>query len=205
MPEPKIITPLATPPPPQIPLAAAPPEPTRMGQNPNTAGTPQQPISSIPATQTLAQPQITLGETGEHGTNLSKTDQFLLRTNWSWSKIMAVLMAAQGLYGLYISVHFILIDYPVLEAQLAAHAVSQTEVNTFASQAIIIVVSTLISMVFAIRLSIVKKAAKILQKVLTGVLFVANTAVMHYLNEIGSAEIVNRYTKLLIDFIRHIF
>ena len=209
--DPKIITPITTAPPPEPQLAAKPPETIRQTEEQNKKNTEQ--ITQLPqatpgpTASPIQQPEaipISLSETGEEKTNLSKTDKFLLFTNLSWSKVMAILLALQGLYGLYRSIHFILVEYPIMEEQLTAHTITSGEVNAFASKAIIIATSTILSMVFAVRLSVVKKASKIIQKIVAGTLFVANTAIMRYLNQIGSADIINGLTTKIIDLLRDI-
>ena len=65
---------------------------------------------------------------------------------------VAIGLAGQGLYGIYKSLVFILVTYPQLEAQLATHMITQAQVNGFATHAIIIVFSTVISMFFALRI-----------------------------------------------------
>jgi hypothetical protein len=65
---------------------------------------------------------------------------------------LAFLLTAQGLFGIYKNVSFILVDYPKLEKQLLNQEITQFQVNSISTQAIIIAVVTLLQMVSALHI-----------------------------------------------------
>lgn len=105
-------------------------------------------------------------------------------------KALAVGLTLQGLYGLYASLRFLFIEFPMLEELLTLHQLTQAEVNTFAARAVLTIISTLISMMFALRLTVMKsQAARVINAVVGVMLFLANTFMIGYFNQVNYSEI----------------
>lgn len=130
---------------------------------------------------------------------LSLINKIQLYAHFSPQKIIAVALATQGLWGLYTSINFILIDYPVLEQQLQLHLIAQAQINHFANKAIIMAISTVLNIFFAIKItSVQNKIAKKIHTVIGILLFLGNTVVYNYLDQIGSSQWLSQ---LMIKFI----
>ncbi|MDH5533224.1 MAG: hypothetical protein OEX81_02225 [Candidatus Pacebacteria bacterium] len=113
-----------------------------------------------------------------------------------WSvKGIGIALTLQGLHGIYKSVIFILVEYPILEQQLVAHQVTQDQVNDFGVKAIMMVISTVLSMFFAMKLTFLKtKAAKTLSTIIGILLFIGNAMIHDYFASLNSSQI-------MVDFI----
>ncbi|MFZ5376294.1 MAG: hypothetical protein ACOZAN_01335 [Patescibacteria group bacterium] len=126
--------------------------------------------------------------------HLSLMDKIWLKTNLTWGKIVATLLTMQSLYGLYNSINFIFFEYAEVEEQLRDHIISQDVVNSFASKSIITVIGTTLSIVFAIRIALKhgQEEDNKVETIIGGTLAVANLFLIKYLNQIGSAAIVQK-------------
>lgn len=121
-------------------------------------------------------------------------------------KIVTMALTLQVLNGTYKSIKFILVEYPLLEEQLAAHQITQDQINAFASTAIIILITTVISMIFALRISILKsKAAKRINAFIGIAIFLATTWLHTYLSTHGSADFITNIFFSILDTIKSIF
>jgi len=106
-------------------------------------------------------------------------------------KIVALLLILQALNGIAKSIKFIMIEYPELEDALVAGLVTQEQINNFAGKAVIMVTTTVISIFFAIRISVIQnKMMKRISTVMGILIFFGNTWINRYLEEIGSAKII---------------
>ncbi|NCN87715.1 MAG: hypothetical protein GW941_02350 [Candidatus Pacebacteria bacterium] len=104
-------------------------------------------------------------------------------------KSIGIALTIQGIHGLYKSVIFILVDYPLLEQQLVAHQITQDQVNDFGIKAIMMVISTVLSMFFAMKLTFLKsKAAKTLSTVIAILLFIGNAMIHDYFISLNSSQ-----------------
>lgn len=73
--------------------------------------------------------------------------------HYYWHKLAIGLLALHSIQGLYESVVFLFIEYPELEETLEAHLLTTHEVNTIITPAIILMISTVISILMALRLN----------------------------------------------------
>lgn len=94
--------------------------------------------------------------------------------------IVAIALTLQGLKGIYGSIKFILFDYPALETQLLAHQIGKSQVNSYATHAILILISTIIGMFFALKI-MRSKAVKVVNIVIGVGLFFGSAYVSTYL------------------------
>jgi hypothetical protein len=141
-----------------------------------------------------------LTNTGEANTLWKK---FRMNHSVTIYKIIAIALTIQGLIGIYKSVTFIMVEYPDLEIQLENHSITENQINNFASKAVVIGGSTILSMFFALRISIIQsKTAKRISAFIGAVLFVANTWVNNYLNQLGSAEFITQMFFSTLDKIK---
>jgi hypothetical protein len=127
------------------------------------------------------------------------------RIEFSWvrryiPKIVGFLLTLQSLKGIYDSVYFILVEYPELEIALEQHLIETQLINDFAAKAAITAVSTVISMIFALRLTIMKtKAAKVISTLIgIGMIFV-NTFIQQYFSELNSGIIFSDYSAHFLE------
>lgn len=118
-------------------------------------------------------------------------------------KWVAGILVVQGLWALYQSVNFILVEFPLLEQQLLQHTIDQQAVNRLANKATLEIISTIISMIFALRITIVQ--SRIAQKISTVIgilLVVGNSQLYTLLNQIGSEQLL---TTSLVNFFKRVF
>lgn len=128
----------------------------------NTKGGPQ-PIN-IPSTREKQLQNVIL--TSSYAENLAEklgiNINSLERKSYKLIKnTVAIALTIQGLFGIYKSIKFILVDYPALEVQLLAHQITKTQINSYATHAIIMLVTTIIAMIFALRI-MRSKATKVI-------------------------------------------
>jgi hypothetical protein len=124
---------------------------------------------------------------------------------FSWArryipKIVGILLTLQSLRGIYKSVYFILVEFPELEIALANHLISNQDVNNVAAGAAVTAISTVISMFFAMRLTIFKtKAKKIISTTIGIALTIANTYIQQYFAELNSGVIFSDYSATFLE------
>lgn len=115
-------------------------------------------------------------------------------------RIVGVLLTLQSLFGIYESINFILVEFPHLEAALTNHMITEQQINGFVSRAVIIAISTFISMIFALRLTFLEtKAAKITHTVLGLLLLVGNTFIQAYFNQLNSGVLFAEYSAEILE------
>jgi len=106
-------------------------------------------------------------------------------------KSIAVLLILQGLWTLFNSIKFIFIKLPLLEQQLNAGQIDNLQVNAFANRAIVMTISTILSLFFALRITIIQsKIAKIISITIAVLLVIGNTQINNFLNQIGSSQLI---------------
>lgn len=110
---------------------------------------------------------------------------------------IAIALTAQGLYGIYKSIYFILVGLPMLETQLEAHLVSADDVSSIAAHAILVAISTIASMFFAMQL-MKNKAGKILYYLIAGLLFLTNTLLFNYITQLPILQLWENFLNTYI-------
>lgn len=172
--QPVINQPTSTTNPPQIlptptitqPQATAAPE---MATSQNTPVT----TDSVNQTQPAAQTSATPPSSEQSGLSINpqrfekkRTLSLVVRVTQT---ITTVILTFQGLRGLYSSLHFIIIEFPIFEQALNEHQLGEETVNTFAIKAGLMILSTAVSLFFAVQLAIFhSKTIKILN-IFTGI------------------------------------
>ncbi len=107
-------------------------------------------------------------------------------------KALAILLAIQGVWHLSNSIKFIFIDLPSLEQQLSLGQIDDFQINAFANRAIFTTTSTVLSLFFALRITIVQsKVAKAVSVTLAVLLVVGNLQINNFLDQIGSRQIIS--------------
>jgi len=94
--------------------------------------------------------------------------------------VTAIALTIQGLFGGYKAIKFIMVDYPILETQLISHQINQAQVNGFATQAVIIFITTIIGIIFALRI-LKSNSVKIANIVIGVALFLGSAYINSYL------------------------
>jgi hypothetical protein len=118
-------------------------------------------------------------------------------------KFIGIALTIQGLHGIYKSVLFILVEYPLLEQQLVAHQITQQQVNDFGIKAIMMVISTVLSMFFAMKLTFLKsKAAKTVSTTIAILLFIGNAMIHDYFISLNSSQYMIDSIIKMINFIQ---
>lgn len=112
-------------------------------------------------------------------------------------KVISIGLTIQSLRGIYKSVAFILVDYPLLEQKLISHQISESEVTELTITMVILLISTIISLVFAMRLAFVKDStAKRLHSIIGLVIFLGNAYIHDLLQALHISEwLVQFFTK----------
>jgi hypothetical protein len=169
-------------------------------------------------TQQVAQPQPTAEQQAvSNGISLANTpvtdepinekkekvvDSMAKVRKWG-IKGIGIALTLQGLHGIYKSVIFILVEYPILEQQLVAHQVTQAQVNDFGIKAIMMVISTVLSMFFAMKLTFLKsKAAKTVSTTIGIMLFIGNALIHDYFASLNSSQIMVDYILSIVEKIQ---
>lgn len=165
--------------------------------NPNPTVIPQEQPSPQPST-----PEIELANTpnAKDPTPSSfEFSDFVARYKRPATKLLAIALTLQGLFGIYKSVNFILFEYPQLEQMLVSHDITQAEVNDLAVKAVLVAISTLLSMIFALRLAIFHStAAKRIQTAIGLLLFLSNALLHNYFLQINTSQYLVDATLFLI-------
>lgn len=117
-------------------------------------------------------------------------------------KIVAVILMLQGLKALYNSISFIFMDMPQLEQLLLSNQISQIQINSLANKAIIMIISTILSLFFALRITVVQsKLAQIINTIIAIFIIIGNTQISNLLDKIGSTQLI---TSIFLDSIKAI-
>lgn len=104
-------------------------------------------------------------------------------------KILGIGLTLQSLRGIYNSVVFILVDYPALEQKLVAKQITDFEVSELTITMILMLISTVISLFFAMRLTFISsKAAKRANTVIGFILLVGNPFLHDFIKMSGLTE-----------------
>lgn len=167
-----------------------------------------QPLPATPAQQKPPQSNIPLANTAEK--DLDSKEKIKVQTGdklfWfkKWAiKAVGIGLTLQGLFGIYKSVVFILIDYPELEKQLAEHLITQDQVSEFGIKAIMMAISTVLSMFFAMRLTVMKtKAVRAISTVIGILLFIGNIMIHDYFVGLNSSQIMVDGILSMADFFK---
>lgn len=148
---------------------------------------PQQMGAGVPQ-QTAAQQTQSQLATAEADDQLTAEAQFELgRLPHLVPKIVGFFLTLNSLRGMYTSVIFIFVEFPQLERALEQHIITSQEINTFVTSAVMTSISTALSLIFALRITIMKtKTAKILNTVIGISLLFGSTALEQYFNQITS-------------------
>ncbi len=120
--------------------------------------------------------------------------------NNRWLKgLISLALTLQGLYGLYVSSRFVLVEFPMLEERLSTHVISADEVRAVAAEAITIVISTIITMFFALEVSVSKtKFMQRLSMFVGVIVFFANAYLYNFLQTLPLIEIWTSFISNLI-------
>ena len=117
-------------------------------------------------------------------------------------KAVAILLVLQGLWSLFISLKFIFFDLPSLEKLLAAGQITSTQINFFANEAIVMILSTIMSLFFGLRITLVQsKFAKIVNTFIAILLVLGNTQINNFLNQLDSTHLL---TSAILEALRSI-
>jgi len=104
-------------------------------------------------------------------------------------KLIGIALTLQALHGIYRSVTFILIEYPLLEQQLVSNLITQDQINDYGIRAIMMIISTVLSLFFAMKLTFLKsKAAKTLSTIIAIFLFIGNAMIHDYFVSLNSSQ-----------------
>ncbi len=118
-------------------------------------------------------------------------------------KLLAILLALQGLWSLFNSIKFIFVELPALEQQLSRGLIESFEINAFANKAILMTFSTVMSLFFALRITITQsKVARQINTVIGILLLIGNTQINNFLTQIGSGQLI---TSAIIDALKSLF
>ena len=97
-------------------------------------------------TPTTIDPNSTPSTVASHDTEELRQREKLHLTQLYFVKSVAMLLIIQGLWSLFNSIRFIFFELPTLEQQLHLGQISSFQINTFANKAIIMTISTILSL-----------------------------------------------------------
>ena len=153
-------------------------------------------------TPTTIDPNNTPSIIASHDAEELKQQEQLHLAQLYFVKIVAILLILQGLWSLFNSIRFIFFELPALEQRLHLGQISSSQINIFANKAIIMTISTILSLFFALRITIIQsKAAKIISVTLAIILVVGNTQISNFLNQIDSSQLI---TSTIIETLRSV-
>ncbi|MFZ5376263.1 MAG: hypothetical protein ACOZAN_01170 [Patescibacteria group bacterium] len=131
--------------------------------------------------------------------NLNLWDRFVLLTNFSWPKIIAIFLAVQGIIGIYSSVRFIFVEYPKLDFLLDKHLLPPEEIRAFTDKAFVTVMGTVVNMFLAIRISIIPPGlGKKIETAIGSVFLVASSAINRFFGVFDLGQIFYQILQLFI-------
>lgn len=96
--------------------------------------------------------------------------------------IIALVLTLQGLYGIYDSIKFLMVDYPQLEALLRSHQIEPDKVIELVLKTTVLLVAALVGMVFSLRL--MKRNETQFFNILLGSFFIFLTFYLQYVVKI---------------------
>jgi hypothetical protein len=115
-------------------------------------------------------------------------------------KVVGIGLTLQSLKGIYTSILFIFVEYPQLEVALTQHHVTATDINRFTAKAILVGISTLISVVFALKLTFFRTSLAKKASIIIGiVLFLSNGALQDFFVQLESGETFSNYAVLFLE------
>lgn len=158
----------------------------------------------IPQVQSDPESQQHLQEMarGEHSKEATR-EKLLTKYMKYLQKIVVWGLILQGLTGIWKSIRFILIELPEKQKLIPAGLITQDEANSLTSKAILMTVTAIVTMVFAMKLAAVQsKAAKQVQTAIGIGLILANTWIMNFLNEQGSASFIGNALDSFLGILR---
>lgn len=160
----------------------------------------KQPVGGIPVNQ-LPQIQLANSSMAIDSTIATSSSTFDLTTIKNYlPRIIGFLLTLQSLRGIYASINFILIEFPQLEVALTSHMVTEQQINGFVSRAVVIAISTFISMIFALRLTFLEtKTAKLMSTVFGIGLLAVNIIIENYFNQLNSGVLFAEYSASVLE------
>lgn len=106
-------------------------------------------------------------------------------------KGLTILLILQGLWTLFNSIKFIFIDLHSLESQLALKQISSSQINLFANKAIVMTISTILSLFFALRITVAQsKLTQAISTIIAILLIIGNAQINSFLNQIDSSQLI---------------
>jgi len=113
--------------------------------------------------------------------------------------LVALALTLQGLRGISKSLRFIFVEYPLIEQQLQAHTLTNSQVNEYAIGAILLVTATALSLFFAMRIAFLhNKVAKGINTALSIALIIGNQFIHDYLTQFDlSSQTETIFTQFL--------
>lgn len=110
------------------------------------------------STQTADNPEVQATEEEvKKQRDLEQKKHYLAKALFYWNRILTVLLTLYAVRGVWASVEFILVTNPELNEKLQLGLISVQEVNQLTAMAITLVITTVISVVLALRLHNVRR------------------------------------------------
>ena len=161
----------------------------------NQAESPPQPSpENQAARQQFGQPYLA-------NTRETKHEEFVRKlSNWRdlavdiLMKLSGLLLTAQGVAGIYSSLQFTVVRYPLLESALRQGTLTRSEVNDVIVEALVLVVTTVVSLVFAVRLTfMINKSWKLFNAALGISLVIFISIVQNYFDRLNVIHYFSGY------------
>lgn len=110
------------------------------------------------ATQTTNNPEVQAAEEeAKKQRDVEQRKHYLGKALFYWNRVLTVLLTLYAARGVWASVEFILVTNPELNEKLQLGLISVQEVNQLTAMAITLVITTIISVVLALRLHNVRR------------------------------------------------
>ena len=126
----------------------------------------------------------------------SQRTKSLIKLRSLLHKLLSIGLIGQGLFGVYQSAVFILIEYPILDQKLTTNQVTEDQATSLVIKFILMTIVTVLSFVFALRLTIFKtKGARVISTTLAICFFLGNALMDDWLLGIISGVIQTLWYK----------
>lgn len=111
-----------------------------------------------PTTETAQNPEAQATEEAvKKQRNIEQKKHYFAKALFYWNRILTILLTVYAVRGVWSSVEFILVTNPELNEKLQLGLISVQEVNQLTAMAITLVITTVISVVLALRLHNVRR------------------------------------------------
>jgi len=148
--------------------------------------------------------ELGLAHSGETGFGADFEAKYSYILKWA-PRVLGVLLTLQSLRGIWKSIAFIFIEFPALEQTIIEHTATELDVRIVVGKAVLIMISTVISAIFGMKLALTQnKAARILSTTIGIVLMFVNAGLPIIFEYQEQGISIAPSLPLILDILRNI-